>query len=216
MSQITIRALLILTLISSVYAAEPELFQFKSEERPVQGYLVLPQGRPGALILYFHRAIEDRNAVKDWAQLVGPRNYAVAGYTATGSTDLAKEASSAIAVLKKRPDLSTIPVYVMGASMGSRAAAALFSADASIKGLILVVPAGEDVCAALSKSGGRPVLLIQAQNDDVVGPAMATKVHKCLPKDAGYYLVENAGHRFAASLISPKILEWLDAQRVKK
>jgi len=192
-----------------------QTFQFTNANLPIEGYLALPDSQPPkALILYFHRAIEDRSAVKDWGALLTPKGFAVAGYTASkNTTELVAEARAALSALRKNKALANIPVYAAGASMGSRAASALFAADPQIRGLILIVPGGDQVCAAFAKSADRPVLLIQAAKDEIVPPGVACEIQQCLPKkNATHHLLPNATHRFPASTIAPKIIDWLVMQ----
>ncbi|PWT87867.1 MAG: hypothetical protein C5B54_11575, partial [Acidobacteria bacterium] len=116
------------------------VFTFQSDSKQVEGYVILPSKAPKALILYFHRAIEDREAVTEWAKLLGPQGYAVAGYTATHTNNLVDEAKKAIISLRNQKEIASLPIVVMGASMGTKAAADLFANQPDIRGMILIVP----------------------------------------------------------------------------
>ena len=188
------------------------VFTFESDSKQVEGYVILPSKAPKALILYFHRAIEDREAVTEWAKLLGPQGYAVAGYTATSADNVVEEAKKAVNSLRNQKEIASLPIVVMGASMGTKAASGLFAEQAEIRALILMVPGdAENICQAFSKAKGRPIFLIQADQDQIVGAQSAASIHQCLPKNAKYVLLKNTTHRFPPSQVSTEISNWLKA-----
>ncbi|HSP07331.1 MAG TPA: hypothetical protein VLR94_09145, partial [Acidobacteriota bacterium] len=163
------RVFLLALLFSVATSAQPATFVFEAGGKHVEGIVSLPSGSPRGLILYFHRAIEDRSAAGVWGELLTPHGYAVAGYTATASTNYVEEARAAVRALRGRKELTQVPLVAMGASMGGRAAARWFGADPEAAALILLVPGGaEETCADLARAAGRPVLVIQAEKDEVV------------------------------------------------
>jgi dienelactone hydrolase len=202
--------------VTLLLLANLQTFQFAYQNQAVEGYLIMPEGKPKAVVLYFHRAIEDRNAVKDWSSQLGPKGYAVAGYTSTGSKDVVAEARAATESLRRNKGIASLPVYAAGGSMGCKAAAGLFAAEPQIRGLIVVVPGGDQICDAMAKSGTRPILLIQAEQDEVVDPEAAKEIKACLPKTGTFHLLNGASHRFPVSAIAPQILDWLAHQGLKK
>lgn len=200
----------IMLLFLAMPISASDSFTFQDGGKSIEGYLVLPEGSPKALILYFHRGIEDRNAVIEWGKLLSPAGYAVAGYTATKTKDVLLQAQSALAELRKQKALAVIPCIAMGASMGTPVAAKLFASSTQIGGLILIVPGEVKICDDLRKADNRPILLIYAENDQIVDPSIPHKLVSCLPKANGQYdALKNQGHRFPPSLISTRILEWL-------
>ncbi|HET6268111.1 MAG TPA: hypothetical protein VFG11_10375, partial [Acidobacteriota bacterium] len=72
--------------------AASESFTFPSQGKTIEGVISPATGTPKALILYFHRGIEDRSAVLEWGKLLSSHGYAIAGYTA-GEVGDAQEAS---------------------------------------------------------------------------------------------------------------------------
>lgn len=204
------KVVLLLLVCASAYAGTAA-FVFESGGKTVEGVVLLPGGIPRALVLYFHRSIEDKSAVNVWGELLAERGYAVAGYSATGSTHYVEEARSAVAALRKQKALSALPVVAMGASLGTRAAVRWFAADPEVKALVLIVPGdAEGACAQMAKAAGRPLLMIQAENDEIVEPSDAEALRKCLPPGSVLQMLPGKGHRFAPSEISGRILQWLD------
>jgi pimeloyl-ACP methyl ester carboxylesterase len=134
----------------------------------------------------------------------------VAGYDAI-NTNPVVAAQSALKSLRGRKPLAAVPAIAIGASLGSKAASDWFAADSAVSALALIVPGGgSGACEAFIKAGSRPVMLIQAQNDEVVGPE-ANQFRECLPSTANYLMLPSAGHRFPASLVSDEIRKWLDS-----
>src|SRR5262249_28167341 len=134
-----------------------------------------------------------------------------AGYTATESSNTVEAAEGAYHSLKQRKELAALPVSVIGASMGTAAACGLFAAEKEIRALVLMVPGNPDIfCPAFKKIEGRPLFLIQAEQDEVVGAQTAEKIKVCLPSQAKYSLLKGSGHRFPPSAVIEKILEFLN------
>lgn len=208
------KVVLLLLICASAYAG-PAVFVFESNGKIVEGLVSMPGGGPRALVLYFHRSIEDRSAVNAWSELLGKRGYALAGYSATGSTNYVEEARSAVAALRKQKALAALPVAAMGASLGTRAAAQWFAADPEVKALVLIVPGDAVQCMQLAKSAGRPVLMIQAENDEIVEPSDAETLRKCLPPASMLRILPGKGHRFPPSDVSETIAQWLEKSLAK-
>ena len=202
---------LILLLFFSLPLSAAETFTFPDGEKSIEGYLVLPKNPTRALILYFHRAIEDRNTVLEWAKEFNPAGYAVAGYTATRTPHVLEQSQNAVAELRKRKELAGIPLIAMGASMGTPAAASLFGSSPQVRALVLLVPAEAQFCSEFEKASGRPILMIYAEKDEVVSHSISERLVACLPKvNAQSYLLKDQGHRFPPSLVSARILEWMN------
>ena len=204
--------MLVLILLSffSLPLSAAETFSFVDGEKSIEGYLALPKNPPRALILYFHRAIEDRNAVLEWAKELNPAGYAVAGYTATRTPHVLEQSQNAVAELRKRKELAGIPLIAMGASMGTPAAASLFGSSPQVRALVLLVPGEAQFCSEFEKASGRPILMIYAENDEVVNRSISERLVACLPKvNAQSYLLKDQGHRFPPSLVSARIIDWL-------
>jgi pimeloyl-ACP methyl ester carboxylesterase len=182
-------------------------FIFHSSQRPVDGYLEMPSAPPRALLLYFHRYTEKGEAVETWEGITS-RGYAVAGYTNFPVSHVVPMANDAVSTLRQN-GMQGIPVIAMGASMGAIYAAQWFAANPQVRALILIVPGSEDICDSLSHSGGRPVFLIQAENDDTTFGSGA-KIRKCLP-NGKQYLVKGASHNFPPDAIIGEIADWLDS-----
>jgi alpha/beta superfamily hydrolase len=118
------------------------------------------------------------------------------------------EAKSALAGLRTRKELAKLPVILMGASLGTRAASRLFVADPQIAALVLMVPGSTEACK-ISKQEKRPIFLIQAEKDDVVGDGQP--IHRCLPLSIKYLLLKGTAHRFPPSQVATQIIDWLDS-----
>ena len=175
-----------------------------------EGLLELPSGKPRAVVLYFHRAIEDRSIVREWAKLLGPGGYAVAGYTSSNTTYIVREGQNALAALRGRKEVAGIPVILMGASRGTAAASRLFAADPAVRGLVLIVPVSLDLCESLQHANGRPVLIVEAGKDEVA-QMRPGEILRCAPKNAGHILLPDSSHRFPPSVPAPQILRWLES-----
>jgi predicted esterase len=187
-----------------------ETFTFRDGNKSIEGYLALPKNPTKTLILYFHRASEDRNAVLQWAKELNPAGYAVAGYTSTRTPNFLEQAQNAVAELRKRKDLTNVPLIAMGASMGTPAAASLFGSSPQVRGLVLLVPGEAQFCSEFAKASGRPILMIYAENDEVVDAETSKRLVACLPKvNAQSFQLKDQGHRFPPSLVSARILDWL-------
>jgi pimeloyl-ACP methyl ester carboxylesterase len=117
-------------------------------------------------------------------------------------------ANDALRVLRDKGMQST-PTIAMGASMGSLYAAQWFATNPQVRALILIVPGSENICDLLKKSGGRPVFLIQADQDDTTFGSGA-KIRQCIP-NGKQYMVKGAGHNFPPDAIFGVISEWLDS-----
>jgi len=191
-----------------------ETFVFQNAGSRIEGYVVQAPKNPRALILYFHRAIEDRNSVKEWGRLLGPAGYAVAGYTATSSADKMSEVKSAVKSLRSKKQLQSLPLVVMGASMGTRTAAQLFALDPAVKALILIVPGSPEICDYLKKANERPVHLILAEKDEIMGKNAGLLLN-CLPNNTKQLTLPGALHRFPPSLVSSDIVDWLNSLNLK-
>lgn len=187
---------------------QPQTFTFRTQGKAVEGYLAVPSAQPKALILYFHRAIEDRNAVVTWGEMLTKDDYAIAGYTADQNLDAKQEALDLFASLHSQKRFAGIPMIAMGASLGTEAAAALFAQNEKLNALVLMVPTSTEVCDAFHKANHRSVLLIQAANDDIAG-ANAVPIRKCLPATGTSIVLPDTPHRFPPSMVYPKILAWL-------
>jgi len=194
-----------LLFMSSALSALPFTFEGGKE-----GLLELPSGKPRALVLYFHRGIEDRSAVLVWAKILGPAGFAVAGYTNDNTMDVVNEARSALAVLRQRKEIAGIPVIVMGASMGTYTASGLFSADTAVRGVVLIVPPSMEVCEPLRKAAGRRVLIVEAARDEIAR-MHSREILGCAPKNADYVLLPDASHRFSPAVPAPEIIKWLNS-----
>jgi len=182
-------------------------FIFQSGQRTIDGYLEMPSTPPRALLVYFHRYTEKGEAVETWEGMTS-RGYAVAGYTNFPVNNVVPMANDAVSTLRKN-GMQNTPIIAMGASMGSIYAARWFAANPQVRALILIVPGSEDICESLTHSGGRPVFLIQADNDDTTFGSGA-KIRKCLP-NGKQYMVQGAGHNFPPDAITGVIADWLDA-----
>jgi hypothetical protein len=190
----------------------PQTLTFQSQGKTVEALLVVPSGKPKALILYFHRSIEDRTAVSEWGALFAKDGYSVAGYTADQTLDAKDEAEDALKSLIAQKRFASTPIIAMGASMGTVAAAQLFAEDQRVKSLILIVPASPMLCHDVEKAGSRRVFLIQAENDEVAG-ANAPAIRNCMPESTDLLVLKGASHRFPASEVSPQVLQWLNKTR---
>lgn len=182
-------------------------FIFQSGQRPVDGYLATPSTPPRALLLYFHRYTEKGESVGTWDGMTA-RGYAVAGFTNFPASNIVPMANGALASLRQNGMQST-PVIAMGASMGSLYAAEWFATNPQVRALILIVPGSEDICNLFKKSAGRPVFLIQADQDDTTFGSGA-KIRQCLP-NGKQYMVKGAGHDFSPDTIIGVISDWLDS-----
>lgn len=190
----------------------PQTFTFQSQGKTVEGLLAVPSGRPKAVVLYFHRAIEDRTAVSEWGALLTKDGYAVAGYTADQTLDSGELAEDAVKSLLSQKRFASTPIVALGASMGTVAAAQLFARDQRIKSLILIVPPSPMLCNDAEKAGNRRVFLIQAEKDEVAG-ANAPAIRSCMPESTGWFVLQGASHRFPPSEVSPQVLQWLNKLR---
>lgn len=190
----------------------PQTFTFQSQGKTVEALLAVPSVKPRALILYFHRSVEDRTAVSEWGALLTKDGYAVAGYTADQTVDEKELAEDALKSLISQKRFASTPIIVMGASMGTVAAAQLFGEDQRVKALILIVPPSPMLCHDVENAGTRRVLLIQAENDEVAG-ANAPAIRNCMPESTASSILKGASHRFPPSEVSPQILQWLNKLR---
>ena len=172
-----------------------------------QGYLAMPSQPPRALVFYFHRYVEKGDAVQQWDEALTPSGYAVAGFTARPGGKVVQMTNSALAELRKKPELVQAPVVAIGASMGALSAAEWFASNPSVRALVLIVPGSLDICSYLKSAAGRPVFLIQAENDEVSYTSGA-KIRACA--SGKHFLLKGAGHIFPPSAISNEIAEWLN------
>jgi dienelactone hydrolase len=193
---------MILLLILSTFAFQT------TGGRPVDGYLEMPSSSPRAVLLYFHRYTEKGDAVQTWEKITA-RGYAVAGYTNFPATDVIQKANDAVIALNKNPDLQNKPVVAVGASMGGIYASQWFAANPAARALILIVPGSADICESLQRSNGRPVFLIQAENDDT-SYGSGAKIRQCMP-NGKQYMLKGAGHNFLPDDIIGEIANWLDS-----
>ena len=193
---------MILLLILSTFAFQT------TGGRPVDGYLEMPSSPPRAVLLYFHRYTEKGDAVETWESIT-KRGYAVAGYTNFPATDVIQKANDAVIALHKNPDLQDKPVIAVGASMGALYASQWFAANSQARALVLIVPGSADICDYLERSGGRPVFLIQAENDDT-SYGSGAKIRQCMP-NGKQYMLKGAGHAFPPDAIAGDIANWLDS-----
>ena len=182
-------------------------FVFQSGGQPLDGYLEMPSAPPRAVLLYFHRYTEKGEAVQTWEGMTS-RGYAVAGYTNFPANNLIPKSNDAIAAVRKN-GLQDTPVIAVGASMGAIYAAQWFAANSQVRALILIVPGSANICESLKRSGGRPVFLIQAENDDTTFGSGAT-VRQCLP-NGKQYMLKGAGHSFPPDRVNDVIANWLDS-----
>jgi dienelactone hydrolase len=193
---------MILLLILSTFAFQT------TGGRPVDGYLEMPSSPPRAVLLYFHRYTEKGDAVQTWEKITS-RGYAVTGYTNFPATDVVQKANDAVIALQKNPDLQNKPVVAVGASMGGIYASQWFAANSQARALILIVPGSADICESLQRSNGRPVFLIQAENDDT-SYGSGAKIRQCMP-NGKQYMLKGAGHNFPPDAIIGEIANWLDS-----
>lgn len=207
-------AFIILLFAFPVFAVDT--FTFSDDGKIIEGYFSLPE-TPKALILYFHRSVEDRNAVLEWSKLLNPAGYAVAGYTRTITKNILLQENAALQELRKRKGFAAIPLISMGASMGAPEAAKLFGSSPQIRALILLVPGSESICEDFSKANGRPIFLIYAEKDEIVDMGNSKKLVNCLPKkNCRSDLLAGQTHRFPPALVSPQIIEWLNSNISQK
>jgi len=193
---------MILLLILSTFAFQT------TGGRPIDGYLEMPSTPPRAVLLYFHRYTEKGDAVQTWEKITG-RGYAVAGYTNFPASDVIQKANDAVIALHKNPNLQDKPVIAIGASMGAMYAAQWFASNPQARALILIVPGSADICESLQRSEGRPVFLIQAENDDT-SYGSGAKIRQCMP-NGKQYMLKGAGHNFLPDAIIGDIANWLDS-----
>jgi pimeloyl-ACP methyl ester carboxylesterase len=184
-------------------------FTFSDAGMGTDGYLDMPEGPPRALIIYFHRYVEKGNAVQEWGESLTRQGYAVAGVTARPGGNIVEMNNSALAALRKKPELANVPVIAMGASMGALSASQWFASNATVKGLILIVPGSPDICHYLKSAAGRPVFLIQAENDEL-SYGSGAKVRTCA-NAAKHYLLKGAGHLFPPQAVAAEVAQWLNA-----
>ena len=184
-------------------------FTFQSGGADRQAYLAMPSHPPKALVFYFHRYVEKGDAVKLWGESLNPRGYAVAGFTSTSFGNIPEAASNALLSLQKNPDLEKVPVIAVGASMGSVSAAQWFASNSKVRALVLIVPGSPDICSHLKAAAGRPVFLIQAENDEITQGSGA-KIRECLGA-AKPFLLKGTGHLFPPSAVAKEISQWLDS-----
>lgn len=184
-------------------------FTFQHGGADMQGFLAMPSHPPKALLLYFHRYVEKGDAVKLWGESLNPNGYAVAGFTAPSSGNILEAAENALLSLRKNPELEKVPVIAIGASMGAVSAAQWFASSSKVRGLILIVPGSPDICSFLKAASGRPVFLIQAENDEITHGSGA-KIRKCLSSGKPFML-KGAGHLFPPSSVANEISQWLDS-----
>ncbi len=201
------RAGLVIALLFVTSSLDALPFTFESGK---EGLLELPNGKPRALVLYFHRGIEDRSAVLVWAKILGPAGFAVAGYTNDNTMDIVTEARSALSVLRQRKEIAGIPVILMGASLGTFAASGLFAADPAVHGLVLIVPPSMEICGSLRKAAGRRLLIVEASRDEIAR-MHSREILSCAPKNADYVLIPEVSHRFPPSVPAPEIIKWLNS-----
>ena len=184
-------------------------FTFQTSGTGNDGFLEMPSQQPKALILYFHRYVEKRDAVKLWGESLTPNGFAVAGFTATLGGDTVAMANGALLALRNQPGLEKVPVIALGASMGAIPAARWFATNSQVRALILLVPGSTDICTSLQSSAGRPVLLIQAENDEITHTSGA-KIRACMTSGK-HSILKGHGHLFPPSAVSNEISQWLDA-----
>jgi alpha-beta hydrolase superfamily lysophospholipase len=174
-----------------------------------EAYLEMPSNPPKAVIFYFHRYVEKGNSVQAWGESLTPAGYAVAGFTAVPGKNPVELANNALLNLRKNSALQEVPVFAMGASMGALSAAKWFAANSKIRGLILIVPGSPDICNHLTSAAGRPVYLIQAENDELTYGS-AAKLRTCV-SSTNQFLLKGQGHLFAPSAVTGEIIRWLNA-----
>jgi hypothetical protein len=184
-------------------------FTFQTAGGESDGFLEMPSTPPKALVLYFHRYVEKRDAVTLWGEFLTPRGYAVAGFTAEPGRPVMEMANQALLSLRRKPELQKVPVIAMGASMGSLSAAQWFAANSDVRALILIVPGSPTICSYLKSAGGRPAFLIQADQDEVTHGS-GSKVQECVPA-ANRFLLKGAGHIFPPAAVSGEIIRWIDS-----
>jgi hypothetical protein len=196
---------MVLLLILSTFTFQ----HFQHSGGGLQGYLYMPSTPPKALILYFHRYVEKGDAVKNWGEGLTPRGYAVAGYTASSGGNAEQMANHAIIELHKKPELARIPFIAVGASMGAESAARWFASNSQVRALVMIVPGAPGICDYLKSSGGRPIFLIQAENDEV-SYGSGAKIRECTPA-AKKMMLKGASHIFPPSAVAKDIADWLDS-----
>jgi dienelactone hydrolase len=184
-------------------------FTFQTGGADMQGYLALPSQQPKALLIYFHRYVEKGDAVKLWGEALNSHGYAVAGFTAPPAGNILKITENALVSLRKNPQLENVPVIAVGASKGTLSAAQWFASNSEVRALILIVPGSPDICSFLKASAGRPVFLIQAENDETTHGSGA-KIRECFAPGKPVML-KGAGHLFPPSLVANDISQWLNS-----
>jgi hypothetical protein len=183
-------------------------FTFQNSGIGTEAYLAMPSESPRALVIYFHRYVEKGDAVQLWGESLTPSGYAVAGFTARPGANIVEMNNSALAELRKKPELTNIPVVAVGASMGALSAAQWFASNRSVRALVLIVPGSTDICSYLKSAAGRPVFLIQAENDEI-SYGSGAKIRTCT--SGKQFLLKGAGHLFPPNAVAAEIVEWLNA-----
>ena len=184
-------------------------FTFQNAGIGTEGYLDMPSGSPKALIIYFHRYVEKGDVIQVWGESLTPHGYAVAGFTARPGGNILEMNNSALTELRRKPELTNVPVIAVGASMGALSAAQWFASNPSVRALVLIVPGSPDICHYLKSASGRPVFLIQAENDEI-SYGSGAKIRACLASGK-QYMLKGAGHLFPPNAVSSEIVQWLDA-----
>ena len=183
-------------------------FTFQSGGLGMEGYLDMPNDTPRALIFYFHRYVEKADAIKLWGEALTPHGYAVTGFIARPGGNILEMSNGSLLELRKKPNLSEVPVIAVGASMGALSAAQWFASNSKVRALVLIVPGSPDICSYLKSAAGRPVFLIQAENDEI-SHGSGAKIRACLPSGK-QYMLKGAGHLFPADAVSGEIVQWLN------
>src|SRR5437763_10156637 len=91
-----------LSLYLSILTVIPaQTLSFQTGSKSVQAYLVSPP-HPKAIILYFHRAVETRDTVLEWGNLLKTNGYAIAGYTSIDDLAEPQTARALLAAVRNK------------------------------------------------------------------------------------------------------------------
>ncbi len=184
-------------------------FTFHNRGAAVQGFVEMPSNPPRAVVLYFHRYVEKGDSIAVWAQGLTPRGYAIASFTTIPTPDPVGLANGAVAGLRMQPGLESTPLVAVGTSMGSLTAAQYFAANSDVKALVLIVPGSTQICTFLEHAKGRPVFLIQADQDEVTYGSGA-EIRKCMTGNGKQLILNGASHIFPPEAVTGEIANWLD------
>jgi uncharacterized protein len=141
------------------------------------------EGANGAIVSRPMRQIADYLACAGFASLrynkrfvTGPTTVERAKFDALNGADFAADGRTALALVSSRPDLSKLPVGLVGWSEGTTVAMAVASSEPSVSALVLISPVVESAArVAQAQYGrvGRPYLMRFATNGELDADAIA-------------------------------------------